>query len=102
MSLNDEYSRRSEPMNTRYGRDVSRRGMRAQIVNRYAFMLVEIVGDEMYFQAITDKGMTLDVGSIRRVGNVEPTRNVTAQPVVPQAKPSPRQPGPKGTSGTRR
>ena len=60
----------------------------------YAFMLVEIVGDELYFQAINDKGVTLDAGSIRRAGQVQPTRNVTAQPVVPQAKPSPRQPGP--------
>ena len=31
----------------------------------YAFMLVEIVGDEMYFQAINDKGATLDAGSAR-------------------------------------
>jgi hypothetical protein len=60
----------------------------------YAFMLAEIVGDEMYFQTINDKGVTLDVGSIRRVGNVSPNQNVTTQPVVPQAKPSPVQPGP--------
>ena len=65
----------------------------------YAFMLVEIVGDEMYFQSITDKGVTIDAGSIRRVGKVEPTSNVTSQPVVPQAKPSPTQPGPTKTSG---
>jgi hypothetical protein len=65
----------------------------------YAFMIVEIAGDEMYFQTINHRGQTLDAGSIRRAGNVEPTRNVTAQPVVPQAKPSPRQPGPTGTSG---
>ena len=32
----------------------------------YAFMLVEIDGDEMYFQTISDKGVTLDTGSIRR------------------------------------
>ena len=65
----------------------------------YAFMLVEIVGDEMYYQVISDKGITLDAGSVRRAGNVAPTKNVTAQPVVPQAKPSPRAPGPAGTSG---
>ena len=65
----------------------------------YAFMIVEIAGDEMYFQTINDKGQTLDAGSIRRVADVTPTKNVTAQPVVPQAKPSPRQPGPTGTSG---
>jgi hypothetical protein len=66
----------------------------------YMFMLVEIVGDEMYFQAINDKGKTIDTGSVRRVGKVEPTQNVTAQPVVPQAKPSPSQPGPKQPAAT--
>ena len=60
----------------------------------YAFMLAEITGDEMYFQAVTDKGVTIDAGSIRRAGNVEPQRNTTTQPVVPQAKPSPVRPGP--------
>ena len=65
----------------------------------YMFMIVEIVGDEMYFQAINDKGKTIDTGSVRRAGNVQPTGNVTAQPVVPQAKPSPSQPGPAGTGG---
>jgi hypothetical protein len=59
----------------------------------YAFMLVEIVGDEMYFQAINDKGVTLDTGSIRRAGEVAPNPNVTTQPVVPQAKPSHRAAG---------
>jgi 3',5'-cyclic AMP phosphodiesterase CpdA len=67
----------------------------------YAFMLVEIDGDEMYYQAINEKGTTLDAGSVRRTGNVEPTRQVTAQPVVPQAKPSPAQPGPRGTGGSK-
>ena len=65
--------------------------------SEYAFMLAEIVGDEMYYQAINDKGVTLDAGSIRRAGNVDPNRNVTTQPVVPQAKPSPVQPGPAKT-----
>ncbi len=41
----------------------------------YAFMLVEIDGDEMYFQTISDKGVTLDSGSVRRAGNPS-----TAQP----------------------
>jgi hypothetical protein len=57
----------------------------------YAFMLIEIVGDELFFQAISDKGVTLDAGSIRRVGTVQPNPNVTTQPVVPQA-PAPAQP----------
>jgi len=60
----------------------------------YAFMLVEIAGDELYFQTISDKGTTLDTGSIKRAGDVGPNQNVTTQPVVPQAKPSPVQPGP--------
>ena len=32
----------------------------------YAFMLVEIDGDDMYFQAISDKAVTLDSGHMRR------------------------------------
>jgi hypothetical protein len=67
----------------------------------YAFMIVEIAGNEMFFQTINDKGMTIDAGSIRRAGNVAPNQNVSTQPVVPQAKPSPRQPGPTGTSGNK-
>ena len=61
----------------------------------YTFMLVEIDGDEMFYQAINQKGVTLDAGSVRRVGEVEPRPGQTAQPVVPQAKPSPAQPGPR-------
>ena len=60
----------------------------------YAFMLVEIVGNEMYFQAINDKGITIDAGSIKRVGTISPNPKVTTQPVAPQSKPSPVQPGP--------
>ena len=29
-------------------------------------MLVEIDGDDMYFQAISDKAVTLDTGHVRR------------------------------------
>jgi calcineurin-like phosphoesterase family protein len=60
----------------------------------YAFMLVEIVGDELYFQTINGKGATIDTGSVRRTGDVKPNSGGTTQPVVPQAKPSPVQPGP--------
>jgi hypothetical protein len=60
----------------------------------YAFLMVEIVGDELYFQAVNDKGVTLDAGSIRRTPDVAPGEGQTTQPVVPQAKPSPVQPGP--------
>jgi 3',5'-cyclic AMP phosphodiesterase CpdA len=34
----------------------------------YTFMLVEIDGDVMHFQTISDKGATLDSGTIRRAG----------------------------------
>ena len=61
----------------------------------YTFILMEIVGDELFFQALNQKGTTIDAGSVRRVGKVEPTTTRTAQPVVPQAKPSPAQPGPR-------
>ncbi len=43
----------------------------------YAFMLVEIDGDEMHFQTISDKGATLDAGSVRRPGKpstIQPAR----------------------------
>jgi 3',5'-cyclic AMP phosphodiesterase CpdA len=48
----------------------------------YTFMLVEIVGDDMYYQALTDTGKTVDSGNVHRVGKVEPTPNRSAQPVV--------------------
>jgi predicted phosphodiesterase len=32
----------------------------------YTFMVVEIAGDDLYFQTITDKGQTVDSGTIRR------------------------------------
>jgi len=40
----------------------------------YAFMLVEIDGDEMHFQAISDKGATIDAGSVRRPGGTASKR----------------------------
>ena len=48
----------------------------------YTFMIVEIAGDDMYYQAITDTGKTVDSGTVHRVGKVEPTPNRTSQPVV--------------------
>jgi len=48
----------------------------------YTFMLVEIVGDDMSYQVLTDDGKTVDSGKVHRVGKVEPTPNRTAQPVV--------------------
>jgi diadenosine tetraphosphatase ApaH/serine/threonine PP2A family protein phosphatase len=34
----------------------------------YHFMIVEIVGDDLYFQAISRAGKTVDEGTVRRVG----------------------------------
>jgi len=48
----------------------------------YTFMLIEIAGDDLYYQAISETGKTIDSGSVHRVGKVEPTPNRTAQPVV--------------------
>jgi 3',5'-cyclic AMP phosphodiesterase CpdA len=48
----------------------------------YTFMIVEIVGNDMYYQVITDTGKTVDSGKVQRVGKVEPTPNRSAQPVV--------------------
>jgi hypothetical protein len=61
----------------------------------YAFMLIEIAGDELFYQTISDQGVTLDAGSIRRSGEGPAGQDVTTNPVVPQAKPSPVQPGPR-------
>ena len=49
----------------------------------YTFMLVEIAGDDLFYQTISEQGKTIDSGSVHRVGKVEPTPNRTAQPVVP-------------------
>jgi len=48
----------------------------------YTFMIVEIVGNDLYYQTLTDTGKTIDSGKVQRVGKVEPTPNRTAQPVV--------------------
>ena len=54
----------------------------------YSFMLVEIAGDDLYFQTISDRATTIDEGLIHRVGKTEPTPGRSAQPVqqVPQPK----------------
>ena len=56
----------------------------------YGFMLVEISGDELYFQEISDKAETIDAGSIRRVGKTPPTPGRSSQPIeqAPPAKPA--------------
>jgi 3',5'-cyclic AMP phosphodiesterase CpdA len=47
--------------------DLRKSGMTASGTDTvYTFMLVEIAGDEMHFQAISDKGVTVDSGTVRR------------------------------------
>ena len=47
--------------------DLNKSGMTAYgNDSNYAFMLIEIDGDDMYFQTISDKGATLDTGKVRR------------------------------------
>lgn len=41
-----------------------------------AFMLIEIAGDEIYFQTISRAGRTIDAGQLTRLGNFDPTANV--------------------------
>jgi predicted phosphodiesterase len=57
----------------------------------YGFMLVEITGDDLYFQAISDAGATIDAGSVHRLGKNEPAPGRSTQPVQP-APPAPKQP----------
>jgi hypothetical protein len=46
-------------------------------------MLVEISGDDFFYQVFTEDLKTIDAGSIHRVGKTAPTPQKTAQPVVP-------------------
>jgi 3',5'-cyclic AMP phosphodiesterase CpdA len=68
----------------------------------YGFMLMEVIGDDLFFQVISDKGQTVDAGSVHRVAKAEtkpvikapgtpPTQ--TTQPVEP-GKAAPKQPVP--------
>jgi hypothetical protein len=41
----------------------------------YTFMIVEIAGDEMFFQAISRSGETIDSGVIRKVGASAPAKS---------------------------
>jgi 3',5'-cyclic AMP phosphodiesterase CpdA len=50
-----------------------------------SFMLVEISGDEMYFQAISRTGMTVDSGTIRRPVQLQPAPPASAELVNPPA-----------------
>jgi len=50
--------------------DIDRTGLTAFGYDQgHSFMLVEVSGDEMYFQTITDRGQTVDSGEVRRGAN---------------------------------
>jgi DNA repair exonuclease SbcCD nuclease subunit len=49
----------------------------------YTFMIVEIIGDDLHYQALTDTASTIDSGTVHRVGKVEATPGRSTQPVVP-------------------
>jgi predicted phosphodiesterase len=57
----------------------------------YGFLLVEISGDELFFQDISDKGETIDAGSLRRAAKTEPNPGRSTQPVE-QGPAAPKQP----------
>ena len=79
----------------------------------YTFMLVEIVGDELFFQTITERGQTIDSGVVKKgtdnkvVGTVgtapkpaqngaaKPAQNGAAKPAAPAVNPKPQGPNPK-------
>lgn len=47
----------------------------------FTFMLIEIAGDDLFFQTITGSGQTIDSGSIHRLGKVDaPPSKVDAAP----------------------
>ena len=50
----------------------------------HSFMLMEIAGDDLYFQTISSAGTSIDSGSVHRVGKVEATPGRTTQPVEPR------------------
>lgn len=47
----------------------------------YALMVLEVVGDDLYFETISDGGRLLDSGMVHRTGKTEPTLDRTTQPV---------------------
>jgi hypothetical protein len=60
----------------------------------YAFMLMEIDGDDLTFQTISATGETIDAGSVHRVGKTEPNPGRSSQPVQPGPKPAAKPPTP--------
>src|SRR4029453_15794897 len=59
----------------------------------YGFMLMEIDGDDLHFQLVSNKGETIDSGNVHRMGETKPTESQTTQPVRTE-KPAPKPPTP--------
>ena len=55
----------------------------------YAFMLIEIAGDDLYFETLSDTGVMVDSGVIHRTGRTAPTPGRSSQPVVEEKKTAP-------------
>jgi predicted phosphodiesterase len=47
----------------------------------YAFMLIEVAGDDLYFETLSDTAVMIDSGIVHRTGKQLPTPARTAQPV---------------------
>jgi hypothetical protein len=63
----------------------------------YAFMLMEVSGDDLFFETLSESGRMIDSGSIHRTGKTPPAPGRSSQPVVPSAKPT----GPQAPAGVR-
>ena len=53
----------------------------------YGFMLMEVMGDDLSYQMISEQGETIDSGAIHRVGKTGPTPGRSSQPVQPGPTP---------------
>jgi predicted MPP superfamily phosphohydrolase len=62
----------------------------------YTFMLIEIVGDELYFQTITERGQTIDSGVVKKGtdNKVIGTAGQSAAPKPSAVGPAPKPAGP--------
>jgi 3',5'-cyclic AMP phosphodiesterase CpdA len=62
--------------------------------NGFSFMLVEIVGDEMHYQTITERGQTVDSGVVKKAADTNRVIGTVGRPgpgtETGPAKPSPR------------
>jgi hypothetical protein len=55
----------------------------------YGFMLMEISGDDLYFEMLSDAGQLIDSGVVHRTGKTAPQPGRSTQPVVATGKTPP-------------